>query len=186
MKPLHTLFQCQQKLFSKELGQIHPFSASLQMQSDAAPPQFFKPCPVPVAIKDAISQELDSLEQQGIITPVTHSNWAAPIVPVPKKDGKFRICGDYNVTINQALAVEEYLPTPEEPFSTLSGGKVFSKLDLSQACLQLPVDEASKPYLTPTKASMSITDSHLGSSLPLHSEGVFRRDVNPLVLGDLV
>jgi len=37
-------------------------SCALQMQSDAAPPQFFKPCPAPVAIKDAISQELDSLE----------------------------------------------------------------------------------------------------------------------------
>jgi len=167
MKSLHTLFQLHQKLFSKEMGQFHSFSASLQMQSDASPPQFFKPCPAPVAIKDAISQELDSLEQQGIITLVTHSSWAAPIVPVPKKDGKFRICGDYNVTINQALAVEEHpSPTPEEPFSTLSGGEVFSNLDLSQACLQLPVDEASKPYLTLTKASMSITDSHLGLPLP--------------------
>ena len=45
--------------------------------------------------------------------------------------------------------VEEYpLPTPEELFSTLAGGKVFSKLDLSQAYLQLPVDEESKQYLT--------------------------------------
>ena len=53
------------------------------------------------------------------------------------------------MTVNQALSVEEYpLPTPEELFSTLSGGKVFSKLDLSQAYLQLPVDDASKCYLT--------------------------------------
>ena len=53
------------------------------------------------------------------------------------------------MTVNQALAIEEYpLPTPEELFSTLAGGKVFSKLDLSQAYLQLPVDEASKVYLT--------------------------------------
>ena len=52
------------------------------------------------------------------------------------------------MTINQALAVEEYpLPTPEELFSTLVGGEVFSKLDLSQAYLQLPVDEDSKAYL---------------------------------------
>ena len=53
------------------------------------------------------------------------------------------------MTVNQALDVEEYpLPTPEDLFSTLSGGKYFSKLDLSQAYLQVPVDEASKPYLT--------------------------------------
>ena len=33
-------------------------------------------------------------------------------------------------------------------FSTLAGGKIFSKLDLSQAYLQVPVDESLKPYLT--------------------------------------
>lgn len=104
---------------------------------------------MPFAIKDAIGQELNNLECQGIITPVAHSDWAAPIVAVPKSDGKFRICGDYKVTVNQALAVDEYpLPTPEEQFSDLAGGRIFLKLDLSQAYLQLPVDEASNPFLT--------------------------------------
>ena len=125
MKPLHALLQCHQILFSKELGEIHPFTASLHIQADATP-RFFKSRPVPFAIKDAISQELDRLEKQGTVSPVTHSQWATPIVSVPKKDGKFRICGDYKVTVNQVLMVEEYpLPTPEELFSTLAGGKVF-------------------------------------------------------------
>ena len=106
------------------------WTASLHIKPDATP-RFFKPRPVPFAIKDAISQELDRLEKKGIISKVPHSHWATPIVPVPKKDGKFRIC-DYKVTVNQALSVEEYpLPTPEELFSTLSAGKIFSKLDLS-------------------------------------------------------
>ena len=109
-----------------------------------------------------MSQELNQLEQQGIISPVTHSEWADPIVPVPKKDGKSRICRDYKTTINQARAVEEYpLPTPEELFSTLAGGEVFSKIDLSQAYLQLPVDEDSKAYLAiNTHKGLYITDCH--------------------------
>ena len=149
MKPLNnTLLQRHQPLFSKELGEIRPFTATLHVKPDATP-QFFKPRPVTFAIKDAISQELKRLEQQGTISPVTHSQWATPIVSVPKKDGKFRICGDYKVTVNQVLAVEEYPPPiPEELFSTLSGRKLFSKLDLSQAYLQLPVQAESKPYLT--------------------------------------
>ena len=53
------------------------------------------------------------------------------------------------MTLNQVLLVEEYpLPTPEELFSTLAEGKIFSKLDLSQAHLQLPVEKESKNYLT--------------------------------------
>ena len=104
---------------------------------------------MPFAIKSAIEQELDRLEASGAIKKVTCSDWAAPIVPVPKKDGKFRICGDYKVTINQALEVDQYpLPKPEDLFATLAGGNKFSKLDLSQAYQQFALDEQSTTYVT--------------------------------------
>jgi hypothetical protein len=52
------------------------------------------------------------------------------------------------VTINPVLEVDEYpLLTPAELFSTLSNGGVFLRLDLSQAYLQVPVEENSKKYL---------------------------------------
>ena len=40
------------------------------------------------------------------------------------------------------------LPCVEDLISAPSGGTVFSKLDLSHAYLQLPLDDASKPYTT--------------------------------------
>ena len=84
-----------------------------------------------------------------MITKVSHSDWAAPIVPVPKKNGRFRICGDYKVTVNQALAVDQYpLPKPEDLFAMLSGGKKFSKLDLSQAYQQVELEDSSKAFVT--------------------------------------
>ena len=68
---------------------------------------------------------------------------------VPKKDGRFRLCGDYKATVNYALTVDQYpLPKPEDLFATLSNGQEFSKLDLSQAYLQLKLDELSRPYTT--------------------------------------
>ncbi len=52
---------------------------------------------------------------------------------------------DYEVTINTAIQVESYpLPRVEEIFSHLSGGEYFSKLDMSSAYLQLPLEEESK------------------------------------------
>ena len=73
----------------------------------------------------------------------------APIVTVPKPDGRIRICGDFKVTINQALSVDQYpLPKPEDLFTTLTGGQKFTKLDLSQAYLQLEISEESKKYCT--------------------------------------
>ena len=89
------------------------------------------------------------MEEQGILKKVNSSDWAAPIVPVPKKDGRFRICGDYKVTINQALTVDQHpLPKPEDLFATLANGKHFTKLDISQAYLQLALEEASMKYVT--------------------------------------
>ena len=63
------------------------------------------------------------------------SDWAAPIVPVLKKDGGIRICGDYKLTVNRAAKVDTYpLPRIDDLFATLAGGKAFSKLDLAHAC----------------------------------------------------
>ena len=145
---LQTLLQTHESLFKEELGTVQPQKATLHVKTDATP-KFFKPRPVPFAIKDAIGQELDRLEKQGTIRKVDSSDWAAPIVAVPKKDGRFRLCGDYKVTINQALIVDQYpLPKPEDLFATLANGTRFSKLDLSQAYLQLQLDDASMPYVT--------------------------------------
>ena len=145
---LEMLLQKHEDLFKEELGTIQPHKATLHVETDATP-RFFRPQPVPFAIKTAVGQELDRLEKQGVLRKVERSDWAAPIVVVPKKDGKFRICGDYKVTINKALAVDQYpLPKPEDLFATLANGKKFTKLDLSQAYQQLLLDEASSLYVT--------------------------------------
>ena len=72
-----------------------------------------------------------------------------PIVVVPKKGRRFRVCGDCKVMINQAMEIDQYpLPKLSNLFATLSGGKSFSKLDLSQAYQQLLLDEQSRKFMT--------------------------------------
>ena len=93
--------------------------------------------------------DLDKLESMGIISLAQFSKWAAPIVPVLKQNGAVRICGDYKVTINQASFVDTYpLPRIDELLANLSSGKYFSKLDMSQAYLQLSLDKRSREYIT--------------------------------------
>ena len=78
-----------------------------------------------------------------------HSEWATPIVPILKPDKKVQICGDFKVTINPALDVDRYpLPKLDELLATVSGGKWFSKLDLTNAYLQLALDEESQKLCT--------------------------------------
>ena len=101
-------------------------------------------------MRDEVNLELDKLQTNGIISAVQHSEWAAPIVPVLKSDGhSVRICGDYKVTVNREAQADSYpLPRIDDLFSKLAGGKVFSKIDLASAYVQIEVDDSSKKYTT--------------------------------------
>jgi len=135
-------------VFNKKLGEINSFEATLHLKDNAVP-KFCKARTVPYALKEAIDKELNRLEQDGIIEKITYSPWAAPIVPVPKGDGHIRLCGDYKVTINPMLEIDQYpLPKPDDIFATLAGGKYFSKIDLTHAYQQLKLSEDSKNFVT--------------------------------------
>ena len=87
------------------------------------------------------------MEKDGILKSVSFSDWASPIVIIPKPN--IRICGDYKRTINPVIKNDTYpQPTPEELFSKIQGGKKFSKIDLTKAYLQLELDEESQKFLT--------------------------------------
>ena len=119
------------------LGTMTNHQAKIKVKSDAQP-CFNKARPVPYALRNKVEAELDKLVEQGVLIPVSHSNWAAPIVVVPKSDKSIWICGDYKTTINPVLDVDKYpLPNPQDLFSTLAGGCCFTKLDLSQAYQQM-------------------------------------------------
>lgn len=67
---------------------------------DAATPRFCNARKIPFALVDKVSAELDRLVETGVISPVHYAEWATPIVPVLKRDGAVRICGDFKVTLN--------------------------------------------------------------------------------------
>lgn len=120
-------------VFKDELGTLHGTTVKLCVDPKARP-RFFKPRPVPYAMKAKVEAELDRLQQLGVIEPIEFSDWAAPIAPVLKDDGEVRICGDYKLTENQASQLDTYpLPRVEDLFATLAGRKTFTKLDMSHA-----------------------------------------------------
>jgi len=96
----------------------------------------------------AFEEELDQLVKEGILEPIQFSEWAAPLVLVVKSDHKSVLtCGDFKLTVNQASKLDWYpIPWMEDLFTQLAGGKVFSKLDLSQAYQQVLLDEESQDY----------------------------------------
>ena len=124
-------------VFKDELGTIQGEKVTIYIDP-TIPPKFCKARSLPYAMREKVEKELQTLEDQGIITSIKFSKWAAPIVPVLKQDKQtVRICGDYKLTANRASCLEHYpLPKVEDLFSTLAGGTLFTNLDMSQAYLQ--------------------------------------------------
>ena len=87
--------------------------AHLVLKKDAVP-KFLPARTVPIAIGKQVDAEKEKMVKQGYWTPVSQSKWATPLVPVPKKDGGVRICGDYKPTVNTQIEVAHHsLPTVE-------------------------------------------------------------------------
>lgn len=120
-------------IFQEELGGMKGIQARVRLKPESTP-KFFKPRSVPYALKERIEEDMKRMEQLGVIEQVSHSDWAAPIVPVIKSTGAVRICGDFKVTVNPILEVDKYpLPKPEDLFTSLQGGQRFSTLDFKDA-----------------------------------------------------
>lgn len=96
-----------------------------------------------------VDEETDRLLKENIISPVKYADWAVPVEAILKPIGTVRLCGDYKLTVNTVASLEQYpIPRVEDLFAALSGGKQFSKLDMSHAYQQILLDDDSKKYVT--------------------------------------
>ena len=115
-----------------------------------ASPRFFRARTVPFTLREKVEQEIIRLQE--VIEPVRFAGWTAPVVPVVpvvKSDGGVCLCGDYKVSLNQASKLDKYsLPRIDDLLASLAMGKLFSKLDLAQAYLQILLEDDSKKYTT--------------------------------------
>ncbi|XP_049267196.1 uncharacterized protein K02A2.6-like [Rhipicephalus sanguineus] len=141
---LETMLSMYSDVFAPDLGLLRGPPVHLTVK-EGARPRFCKARTVPYALKRMVSAELDRLVNEGVLSPVTSAEWATPVVPVVKKDGQVRLCGDFRLTVNAATIMEQYpLPRVDDIFANLNGGNVFSTLDLRNAYNQMPLDEDSK------------------------------------------
>ena len=71
-------------MFDGDLGCICGFNAKLKLKEDAEL----------VFMKARAEAELDKLESNGVLRKVAVSEWASPLVVVPKANKAVRLCGD--------------------------------------------------------------------------------------------
>lgn len=80
-------------------------------------------------LRDIVKEELQKLLDVYFIYPILDSRWVSPLVIVPNKNGKWRICVDYR-ELNKATQKDHFpLPFIDQVLDTLEGNKFFSFLD---------------------------------------------------------
>jgi hypothetical protein len=89
----------------------------------------------------AAKAAFEDMERQGIVRR-SSSCWASPLHMVKKADGSWQPCGDFR-RLNLITEPDKYpLPRMDDLAASLSGCRVFSKLDLKQGYHQIPMRAA--------------------------------------------
>ena len=89
---------------------------------------------------ESLKTELEQLQKAGIIRP-SRSDWASPIVMVPKKDHTWRLCVDYRRLNAIATCCQFPLPRIDSILRGLQGASHFTALDLMKGFHQIAMSE---------------------------------------------
>ena len=96
-----------EEIFRDELGSFKGVKAKIKLKENVTP-KFFKPRAVPYALKEKITQKIKNMVDCGVLEPIKFSDWASPLVIVPKPNNDIRLCADFKVTINKYIEVDSY------------------------------------------------------------------------------
>ena len=132
-------------VFEEDIGLLKTTKAKLNLKENSQP-KFCKARQVPYALRPKVEVELTKLQNDGILTKVDWSEWATPIVPVIKKNGNVRLCGDFKKTSIQSCTFNNTLSQGLMIFSPPSAvGKSSARLICDKAYLQMEMEEQLIP-----------------------------------------
>jgi hypothetical protein len=127
-------------------------------------------------LKDIVKEELQKLLNANFIYPISDSKWVSPLVIVPKKNGKWRICVDFRELNKETL--RDYFPLPfiDQVLDTLSGKQYFSFLDGFSGYNQIQIapEDQEKTTFTCPWGTFSYRVFPFGlCNAPPHSKGKY-------------
>jgi hypothetical protein len=119
---------------------IHPHTCMHHIYTNDRIRPFRKPqIRMNPTLKDTVKEELQKLLQTNFIYPISDRKWVSPLVIVPKKNGKWRICVEFRELNKDTY--RDYFPFPfiDQVLDTLSRKMHFSFLDGFSGYIQIQI-----------------------------------------------
>jgi hypothetical protein len=80
-------------------------------------------------VLEEVKKEIEKMLEAGFIRPCRYAEWISSIVPVQKKDGRWRVCVDFR-DLNRATLKDEYpMHIVETLINAAAGNKILSFMD---------------------------------------------------------
>jgi hypothetical protein len=118
----------------------------INLKNDAVPYYVNGAWPIAFADCPKVKQQLNELQDKGIIEPMTEpSEWAAPLVVARKPDNSIPICVDHT-KLNQHVRRPTYpTRTPRDAVAEIAGNaQFFSTFDAANGYFQIPLHPESQ------------------------------------------
>ena len=113
-----------------------------------ARPSIDAPCNCSIHLKARLQQELDTMENDGIIRKIEyHTDWCSSITTRVKKDGSLRVCFDPKRLNDNLNRCPHKIPTLEEHNPEFAEARVFSEMDANAGYWSRHLDEATQDLI---------------------------------------
>ncbi|KAL4096411.1 hypothetical protein QTP88_021373 [Uroleucon formosanum] len=140
-------FKCGAELVFDSVGPADPSCAKdVQMdivENSGTVPINAKPYHTSPTDRKRITEILQEWKSAGIVSDST-SPYASPVLLVNKASGDKRLCVDYRKLNQQTVAPVFPMPDIDGQLSTLADGVIFTRMDLSNGFLQIPLSPQAK------------------------------------------
>ena len=117
---------------------------SMTIDTGTSNPVLQKPYPIAMKHYEWVKDEIKKLLAAKVIC-TSCSSWSAPIIVVPKSDGRKCLVIDYRALNKVTRKFTWSMPKVEDIFSKLNGATYFTTLDLQAGYHHIPLDKLSIP-----------------------------------------
>ena len=133
-----------------DIGRLDCNPVKIKLKPGAIPYSVSVARRIAIPLLPAVEAELRRMEKYGIIEKVIGEalDWCAPMVPVPKKKNKIRICVDLKRLNKSVVRAKHTLPILDDVLYKMRDATVFSKLYASSGFWQIPLDDDSSRLTT--------------------------------------